>query len=156
MTSHGSFLQGEVLSRFNKSALLLIRKWTRHKRPLMRKHLAELADAQVERKLLMRQACVEEKIEKYREAYARAMVEWNVEVSYLYVGGCIDGRRGGGGAGGGEVGGGGGGGEENVCIERDVQSFQRRYSERTSVLNVCKAFRTSLKLSTQGFLGARQ
>jgi len=78
---NGSFLPGEVLSRFNKSALLLIRKWTRHKRPIMRKHLAELANAQVERKLLMRQACVEEKIEKYREAYARAMVEWNVEVS---------------------------------------------------------------------------
>ena len=51
----------------------------------MRKHLAELANAQVERKLLMRQACVEEKIEKYREAYARAMAEWNVKVSYLYV-----------------------------------------------------------------------
>ena len=60
----------------------------------MRKHLAELANAQVERKLLMRQACMEEKIEKYREAYARAMVEWNVEVSYMYVGGELMGGGG--------------------------------------------------------------
>ena len=65
----------------SQAALLLIRRWTRHKRPLVRKHLAELAKAQVERKLQMRRACVEAKIEKYREVYARAMVEWNVKVS---------------------------------------------------------------------------
>ena len=80
---NGSFLPGAVLSQFNKAALLVIRKWVRGKRRHMRTYLSELADAQVARKLQMRRACVEAKIEKYREAYARAMVEWNVKVSSM-------------------------------------------------------------------------
>ena len=72
---NGSFLPGERLSKFDKTAKLVIRKFVRGMRSDIRTNLADQAKAQVARKLAMRKAHVEDRIEKCREVYARAMVE---------------------------------------------------------------------------------
>ena len=67
----------------NRLALLVIRKYVRGKRTKVKNNLKALAKAQVERKLKVRAARVLDQLKKYREEYARSMVEWGVEVDSL-------------------------------------------------------------------------
>jgi hypothetical protein len=82
---NGSFKPGARLDKLNRVALLVLRKYARGQRPTVTANLKKLAKAQVDRKLEVRKANVLIKLEKYREAYARSMVEWNVEVPTLEV-----------------------------------------------------------------------
>ena len=82
---NGSFKPGARLDKLNRVALLVLRKYARGQRSTVTANLKKLAKAQVDRKLEVRKANVLIKLEKYRESYARSMVEWNVEVPTLEV-----------------------------------------------------------------------
>lgn len=80
---NGSFREGARLSKMNKLALLVLRKWSRGKREEVTAHLKRRRLQQIDRKMAVRLAHVEDMLEKAREQYARSMVEWNVDVGSL-------------------------------------------------------------------------